>query len=134
MDKKELLEQIKKCESKEERKALLKNYNSELSDEELDNISGGGCFDSGEDGGDTPKFTIGQVVEWTITKKTDFCVINDVSLKQKDDEGYNTYLYTVEYLHIVSRNPYVLTRSGETETKVSEYLLTETKDKYIFQG
>lgn len=57
-----------------------------------------------------------------------------MSLKQKDDEGYNTYLYTVEYLHIVSRNPYVLTRSGETETKVSEYLLTETKDKYIFQG
>lgn len=134
MDKKELIEQYKNCKSKEERKELLNKYNGELSQEELDIVSGGGCLDSGEDAGATPKFCVGQVVEWGVTKSYDFCVINAVSSKTKDKDGYNTYLYTVENLHIASRSPYVLTRSGDIQSEVSEYLLVETKDSYTFLG
>lgn len=73
---KEVLESAKKAESYQEIKELAKengyeiddreansifeylHKNGELTEEELDNVSGGGCNDSG----DTPKYHVGQIV------------------------------------------------------------------------
>ena len=83
---KELLEKAKAAKSAEELLAMAKaesveltteeavqafaklNKNGELSDEELDNVSGGGCGDPETPG--EPKFNVGDRVYYLVTKPT----------------------------------------------------------------
>ena len=73
-------------------KALAQlNRNGELSDEELDNVSGGGCGDSNKSG-DTPKYSVGQRGCTCVGPNKVYYVIEEV-LPKVD----GTYQYRIRY-------------------------------------
>ena len=125
---KELLEKAKTAKSAEELLAMSKaegfelpegeaktvfsklNKTGELSDEELDNVSGGGCRDSG----DTPKFSVGQNVYEYANRGSYPVTVTYVSSEKTDCGGIitsNVFTYSVQ------------PKCGELETDVPEYNL-----------
>ena len=73
-------------------KALTQlNKNGELSDEELDNVAGGGCGDSNKSG-DTPKYSVGQRGCTCVGPNKVYYVIEEV-LPKVD----GTYQYRIRY-------------------------------------
>ena len=92
----ELLEMAKteKIELTEEEaaKAFAElNKTGELSDEELDNVAGGGCGDSNKSG-DTPKYSVGQRGCTCVGPNKVYYVIEEV-LPKVD----GTYQYRIRY-------------------------------------
>ena len=82
----------------------------ELSDEELDNVSGGGCKDSG----DTPKFSVGQNVYEYANRGSYPVTVTYVSSEKTDCGGIitsNVFTYSVQ------------PKGGELETDVPEFNL-----------
>ena len=67
------------------------NKTGELSDEELDNVSGGGCGDSNKSG-DTPKYSVGQRGCTCVGPNKVYYVIEEV-LPKVD----GTYQYRIRY-------------------------------------
>ena len=67
------------------------NKTGELSDEELDNVAGGGCGDSNESG-DTPKYSVGQRGCTCVGPNKVYYVIEEV-LPKVD----GTYQYRIRY-------------------------------------
>ena len=106
---KELLEKAKTAKSPEELLEMAKvenieisaeeaakafaelNKTGELSDEELDNVSGGGCGDSNKSG-DTPKYSVGQRGCTCVGPNKVYYVIEEV-LPKVD----GTYQYRIRY-------------------------------------
>lgn len=82
----------------------------ELSDEELDNVSGGGCRDSG----DTPKFSVGQHVYESASRGSYPVTVTYVSSEKTDCGGIitsNVFTYRVQ------------PKCGKLETDVPEFNL-----------
>ena len=123
---KELIEKAKTAKSAEELLAMSKaegfelpegeaktvfsklNKTGELSDEELDNVSGGGCRDSG----DTPKFSVGQNVYEYANRGSYPVTVTYVSSEKTDCGGIitsNVFTYSVK------------PKGGELETDVPEF-------------
>ena len=106
---KELLEKAKTAKSAEELLEMAKTENinftaeeaakafaelnktGELSDEELDNVAGGGCGDSNKSG-DTPKYSVGQRGCTCVGPNKVYYVIEEV-LPKVD----GTYQYRIRY-------------------------------------
>ena len=106
---KELLEKAKTAKTAEELLAMAKaekielteeeatkafaelNKTGELSDEELDNVAGGGCGDSNKSG-DTPKYSVGQRGCTCVGPNKVYYVIEEV-LPKID----GTYQYRIRY-------------------------------------
>ena len=106
---KELLEKAKTAKSAEELLEMAKtekieltaeeaakafaelNKTGELSDEELDNVAGGGCGDSNKSG-DTPKYSVGQRGCTCVGPNKVYYVIEEV-LPKVD----GTYQYRIRY-------------------------------------
>ena len=106
---KELIEKAKTAKSAEELLAMAKaeninftaeeaakafaelNKTGELSDEELDNVAGGGCGDSNKSG-DTPKYSVGQRGCTCVGPNKVYYVIEEV-LPKVD----GTYQYRIRY-------------------------------------
>ena len=92
----ELLEMAKveniEISAEEAAKAFAElNKTGELSDEELDNVSGGGCGDSNKSG-DTPKYSVGQRGCTCVGPNKVYYVIEEV-LPKVD----GTYQYRIRY-------------------------------------
>lgn len=125
---KELLEKAKQAKTAEELLAIAKaegvemfaeqaakafaelNKTGELSDEELDNVSGGGCKDSG----DTPKFYVGQNVYEYASRGSYPVTVTYVSSEKTDCGGIitsNVFTYSVQ------------PKGGKLETDVPEFNL-----------
>ena len=106
---KELIEKAKTAKTAEELLAMAKaekvelteeeaakafaelNKTGELSDEELDNVAGGGCGDSNKSG-DTPKYSVGQRGCTCVGPNKVYYVIEEV-LPKVD----GTYQYRIRY-------------------------------------
>ena len=122
---KELLEKARTANSAEELLAMAKaesveltteeavqafaklNKNGELSDEELDNVSGGGCGDPETPG--EPKFNVGDRVYYLVTKPTgpraypvQEKVFSTVTGVEKSADG--GYVYTLSDGKIIGEN------------------------------
>ena len=92
----ELLEMAKaeniEISAEEAAKAFAElNKTGELSDEELDNVAGGGCGDSNKSG-DTPKYSVGQRGCTCVGPNKVYYVIEEV-LPKVD----GTYQYRIRY-------------------------------------
>ena len=105
----EIIEKVKTAKSAEELLAMAKaenielteaqaakafeelNKSGELSDEELDNVAGGGCGDSNKSG-DTPKYSVGQRGCTCVGPNKVYYVIEEV-LPKVD----GTYQYRIRY-------------------------------------
>lgn len=114
--KKELIEKIKECNNKNELDNLLKENNivlkeeelnkyyslineKEISDNELDSVSGGcGEFDR-KDSGSTPKFSVGEKVTVENRGEAIITYVSPFKKEFKDDNGktYNVFTYKCNF-------------------------------------
>ena len=129
----EMLEKAKTAKSAEELLAMAKaenieltekqaakafaefNKTGELSDEELDNVAGGGCGRDYEDSGETPKFHVGErlaMVHPVIGRYIEVRVTYVSSVKLCMN-GVNVFTYNTKS-----------TCNGDTYTNVAEYDLS----------
>lgn len=137
---KEQIEMARKANSKKEILSLAKeegydisdyeadkifeylNKHGELSEEELNNVTGGGC----NDGGSTPKFTLNQTVYMMISGYSRKCHVTWVSSSKKKYGIIfkdNTWAYNI----VCDEEPYV----GLEKKDVPEYDLSNKSQEPI---
>lgn len=81
MDKEEIINKIKNCKNKDDVISLFNDNKDKLSNSKLEYVNGGGCSDT--DSGDTPKFSVNEIVEINYRYCYAWFVIDSVSLNKE---------------------------------------------------
>lgn len=99
MDKEELLKNIKNCKSQDQVKKLLDSSDIELSDEELDSVSGGWDLGVSYNSGEFPSFCQGQIVHCMNNRVQILKVLDKKDYGNSGTDYYgNAFFYKIEFL------------------------------------